>query len=130
MKEEQVKKWLDMAWEDIRIIDDLIDEKAYGLACFHSQQGIEKSLKVYLLIKSNNVPKIHSIVELIEMCKEYDRQFSDFNEFALIIDCYYIPVRYPDALPGNLPEGMPSKNDALESLKISNKIFSFVKSKI
>lgn len=130
MKEEQVKKWLDMAWEDIRIIDDLIDEKAYGLACFHSQQGIEKSLKAYLLIKSNNVPKIHSIVELIEMCKEYDRQFSDFNESALIIDHYYIPVRYPDALPGNLPEDMPSKNDALESLEIFNNIFGFVKSKI
>lgn len=64
------------------------------------------------------------------MCKEYDSKFADFEESALIIDRYYIPVRYPDALPGSLSEGMPSKDDASESLEISKRIFDYVKNQV
>lgn len=43
MKKEQVEKWLDFAWEDIRIIDDLIKEEAFGLVVFIANKA-SKSL--------------------------------------------------------------------------------------
>lgn len=130
MKNNQANKWLDFAWEDLRVIDDLIEEEAYGLACFHAQQAIEKTLKAYLVRKEGKVNKLHSLAELLNLCSNLDNSFKDFENYALTIDRYYIPVRYPDALPGSLPEGMPSKEDAEEALKMAEEIFEFVKNEI
>lgn len=130
MKDDQANKWLDFAWEDLRIIDDLIEEEAYGLACFHAQQAIEKTLKAYLMQKEGRIDKLHSLAELLDLCFKIDDSFKDFEDYALTIDRYYIPVRYPDALPGSLPEGMPNKEDAEEALKMAEEIFEFVKNKV
>jgi hypothetical protein len=35
------------------------------------------------------------------------------------IDIYYIPTRYPDALPGSLPEGLPGKGDAEGAISVA-----------
>jgi HEPN domain-containing protein len=32
------------------------------------------------------------------------------------LDIFYIPTRYPDALPGSLADGLPGKEDAEESI--------------
>ena len=36
-----------------------------------------------------------------------------------LLDRFYIPTRYPDALPGEMPEGLPSKRDAHEALDLA-----------
>jgi len=38
------------------------------------------------------------------------------------LDRFYIPTRYPDALPGSLAEGMPNEADALEALVLVRQI--------
>ena len=40
----------------------------------------------------------------------------------LLMDQFYIPTRYPDALPGSLADGLPDKNDALETLKTAQEL--------
>jgi HEPN domain-containing protein len=35
------------------------------------------------------------------------------------LDRFYIPTRYPDALPGTLPEGFPGRRDAQEALDVA-----------
>ena len=41
-----------------------------------------------------------------------------------------IPTRYPDAIPGMLPEGLPQKKDAEEALETLRKIMDFVKKRL
>ncbi len=60
----------------------------------------------------------------------------DISYETLLDDCkkvdrYYIPARYPEALPGSLAEGgLPGSEDAKEALEIAEEIFGFVKNKI
>lgn len=39
------------------------------------------------------------------------------------MDQFYIPTRYPDALAGSLPEGLPDKGDARKALDIAEDIY-------
>jgi len=36
-----------------------------------------------------------------------------------LLDRFYIPTRYPDALPGILPEGLPDAQDAAQALDLA-----------
>jgi len=40
----------------------------------------------------------------------------DLRLRLLLLDRYYIPTRYPDAVPGSLATGMPNQADAEEAL--------------
>lgn len=43
-----------------------------------------------------------------------------------ILDDYYIPVRYPDALPGGLPDGPPGQHEASEALVVAQDVMQAV----
>ncbi len=45
-------------------------------------------------------------------------------------DWFYIPTRYPDALPGVLPEGMPGSVDAQEAVALARQVFAAVSQSI
>ncbi|RKY56317.1 MAG: DNA-binding protein, partial [Candidatus Neomarinimicrobiota bacterium] len=38
-----------------------------------------------------------------------------------LLDRFYIPTRYPNALPGSLPEGLPNAQDAKDTLTTAEK---------
>jgi HEPN domain-containing protein len=43
-----------------------------------------------------------------------------------LLDRFYIPTRYPDALPGTLPEGMPAQKDAEEALNLARETLEVI----
>jgi HEPN domain-containing protein len=43
-----------------------------------------------------------------------------------LLDRFYIPTRYPDALPGTLPEGLPGADDAEEALAVVRQVIGTV----
>ena len=43
-----------------------------------------------------------------------------------MLDRFYIPTRYPDALPGSLPEGLPGLDDATQALHIARQVLNTV----
>lgn len=120
MKEE-CKRWINFAAEDLKIAELALKEGIYNQVCFHSQQCIEKVLKGYLLAKGKIYPKTHKLADLMAAIEA--ETFNDLKTSILALDRFYIPTRYPDALPGSLPEGMPSKNDAMEALDIAREVF-------
>jgi len=52
--------------------------------------------------------------------------FEDINVELLLLDRFYIPIRYPDALPGSLPDGMPNKKDAADTLTTARQLLERV----
>ncbi|MFH1187983.1 MAG: HEPN domain-containing protein [bacterium] len=124
---ELIERWLDFAYSDLKAIEPLIKEEIYHLACFHAQQSVEKSLKVFLLFKTNRVNRIHSLNKLLLECLKYESFLLKYKKDCLNLDRYYQPTRYPDALPGSLPEGLPNKQDAKESFEIADDIYWAVK---
>ncbi|RME70262.1 MAG: HEPN domain-containing protein [Chloroflexi bacterium] len=115
------KRWLAFAREDLRVAELSLDDELYNQVCFHAQQCIEKVLKGLLTHYKKTVPRTHAIGELLAVLPE--KWFDDLQNELLKMDNYYIPTRYPDALPGTLPEGLPGKKEAVEALAVARQIF-------
>lgn len=107
-------KWVAFAQNDLLTAQVLLREGIWNQVCFHSQQAVEKLLKASLPAESR--PRSHKIADLLRRTDFLDLSVELKAELRLM-DRFYIPSRYPDALPGPLEEGMPSEEDARRSLK-------------
>lgn len=121
--------WFEFAKQDLKMAEIALIEKLYNQVCFHCQQAAEKFLKGYLMNQNKEVPKIHFLDELLNLCICLDKGFEALREYCSELEDYYIPTRYPDALPGILPEGLPDEKDAQEALEFLRKIMDFVMEK-
>jgi HEPN domain-containing protein len=45
---------------------------------------------------------------------------------VLELDQFYIPTRYPDAVPGSLPEGLPQRQHAEKALEVARSCHALV----
>jgi HEPN domain-containing protein len=48
-----------------------------------------------------------------------DEVLADLRLDITLLDRFYIPTRYPDALAGALPDGLPDATDAQEALGVA-----------
>jgi HEPN domain-containing protein len=120
------KQWIGRATEDLNVAWLVLKEGHTAHACFLAQQSIEKSLKAYLLAKSNTYPRTHKLVDLLNLCQNFEQGFSQFQSDCIIVDQYYIPTRYPDGIPGGGAGGMPGQVEAKESLEAAERVLQFV----
>ena len=59
------ENWLGFAYADLRAAQKLVDDgELTGVATFHSQQCVEKSLKAMLALHGRKIPRIHDLVTL------------------------------------------------------------------
>ena len=124
MKESN--NWFEFAKEDLIVAQASLEKGIYNQVCFHAHQGVEKMLKGYLAIKGKDIPKTHFISVLLKLCAELDLKFKEMTHICIKLDNYYIPTRYPDALPGILAEGIPEKDDAEEAISVLEEMMDFV----
>lgn len=113
------KRWLQFAGEDFQMAELAMQERIYNQACFHSQQCAEKAVKGLLLLQGKTPPRTHLLGDLLTLLDS--NPFTNSLDIQLL-DRFYIPTRYPDALPGSLPEGLPAHEDAAEALATTRKV--------
>ena len=135
MKNNNISKpdfstWVQLAEEDFLSAKVLLERGIYNQVCFHSQQATEKTLKAFLKSQGIVPPRIHSLIELLEMCKEKHAEFSVLQKGCEYLSRFYLPTRYPDALPGSLPDGLPNSDEANKSLDFAKEIMEFVNEKL
>lgn len=129
---EESLRWLTQAQDEFQDADDLRKRGRFYLALFHFQQAAEKAIKAYLYLKVKSIEVFytHSIDDLLEMALEIT---SDFREVARAkkLDRYYIPTRYPNGLPGNIPSRyFDDPKEAEEAMELSKKVIELVEKKI
>jgi len=120
------RAWLDFARDDLRMAELASKEGIHNQACFHAQQCAEKALKAVIQLNIK-VPKVHSLPELGEVCKEQGFHFEKMGERLNSLDRFYTSTRYP-FITGMLPEGTPTAEDAREALRIASEIFRWASS--
>jgi HEPN domain-containing protein len=125
-----MNNWFYFSKEDKKMAEAAFKEKIFNQTCFHSQQAVEKMLKGFLRARGINVPRTHFLVELVKICIEIDDVFTDLRDGCSVLDDYYIPTRYPDAIPGSLPKSLPQEKDAAEALAILKRTESFIKDRL
>lgn len=118
---EQVEQWLKFAYQDLRSAEVLLKEEIYSQTCFHCQQCVEKTFKAVLVHNGLSVPHTHSIVTLSKLLPT--ALVSVLDGDITIFDDFYIPARYPDTLPGGLPDGPTGKAEADEAILLMRDIF-------
>jgi HEPN domain-containing protein/predicted nucleotidyltransferase len=118
------ERWLAFATDDIRMARLAWGEEIWTQVCFHAQQCVEKCLKSLLTRAQQLVPRTHAVADLWEaQIGETRNLLSDLETGLRQLDRFYIPTRYPDALPGTLPEGLPGREEANEALAIAEECF-------
>ena len=121
--EEEARHWLRFAADDLKAARVVLKEGLYHVTCFHAQQSSEKALKAYLIVHRGNIPREHHLVGLLQHAIRAGLKGRGLERACKILDQYYLPTRYPDALVGSLPEGLPSRTHALEAVSLAEAVF-------
>ncbi len=121
-----VEEWIDKATDDELNAASILRHRdgAPSGTCFLSQQMIEKLLKAFLVQEKKEYPKIHSLLKLTELCVEIDKSFIEIKDEVILLNTFYVPVRYP----GDYPEF--SWRDAEEAFEAATTVKDFVSDKI
>ena len=96
---ELAKEWLKHSQNDLisaRHLFENLHPKQSEIACYHSQQCAEKSLKGYLVFKEIEPPRTHNLLELCQLCIHYDHTFSEILDACSDLTPYGVAVRYPN----------------------------------
>jgi len=94
----------------------------YDAVCFHCQQCAEKYLKAYLQERGQRFPRIHDLIELLELCLPYDETFESQRDHLKDLTRYAVEFRYPGE--------MATKEDAQAAFRAVKAVRSFVRQKL
>jgi HEPN domain-containing protein len=114
---EAIERWLAYAREDLRMAELALMEGIFNQVCFHAQQCVEKAIKGWLQRQGQVPPRTHRMADLLPLL--LPDVMGELSNGLLLLDRFYIPTRYPDALPGTLLEGLPGRRDAEEALSLA-----------
>jgi HEPN domain-containing protein len=123
------RRWLLQAERDLDDAEFNLSGGRYNVACFLAQQSAEKALKAHLFSKGAEEVWGHSVAELCKDAQTFDPAFSQLDPKASPLDKYYIPTRYPNALPGGIPSEAFDENDAKNAIRLTKEVIDFVKSR-
>jgi HEPN domain-containing protein len=96
-----VHEWLKYSQNDLISAKHLYEDlhpRQTEIACYLSQQCAEKALKGYILYKDTEPPKTHNLVELCQICANYDNSFEKLLDACADLTPYGVAVRYPNEL--------------------------------
>jgi len=124
------KRWFLQGSQDLDDAKFNLSGNRYNVACFLAQQSAEKVLKAYLIAQGAESVWGRSTWELYKLAKAFDESFLIIENEARLLEKYYIPTRYPDALPGAIPSEAFDENDAKSAISMTSKIIELVQSKL
>ncbi len=124
---EDAGRWLGFAQEDLKMAELAMEEGLFNQVCFHAQQAVEKAMKALLAASGELVPRTHRLADLWQRLPVADREgLAHLRDAAFDLDRYYLPARYPDALPGILPEGLPRREHAERAVETCRAVLGYV----
>ena len=99
-----------------------------GVATFHCQQCVEKSLKAMLALHGNEIPRIHDLVTLHTRASEVESLSVEIAELLQLNDAY-IDMRYPND-PSAIGRSVPSKAKTQEFLLLAEKVYESCRKRV
>ena len=96
--QDLLKQWFGIAADDLEVAAGCLEKyhpPKLAIACYHSQQAAEKSLKGFLTNCDIEPPHSHNLTELCNMCMEHDVSFGNILELCNDLNPYGVITRYP-----------------------------------
>jgi HEPN domain-containing protein len=127
LNREEALRWFDQAQHDVEVAKTNFASGFYSDACYMSEQAAQKGLKAFIIYHGKRYLWEHSVQELAKISSHYDKEFEWVVEAGMILDRYYIPTRYPDALASPaVPYKFYIAKDASEVISLAEKIIPMV----
>ena len=125
------RRWLEQAQEDLHWAQHLARQGAYHLACFLAQQVTEKVLKAFLYAQGEEMVIGHSVARLLARAADYQSVFAEekAREWS-ILDGYYVPTRYPNSLPDDIPARVYTRKAADEAVALAADAVALVQAQL
>ena len=119
------KEWAIKTQEDLESAIILFNETGPSNSlCFHSHQAVENILKGFLVFKNNEFPKIHDLINLLNLCVEIDDDFNNLKDEVSFLNRFYIETRYPAEIIDH------PKEECKKSVEFADKIVQFIVNKV
>jgi HEPN domain-containing protein len=125
MQEREADRWLAQARWDLKAAGDSAAAGNFEWACFQSQQAAEKALKSFLYATGTEPAALHSVRRLLGECEKLNPRFAELRA-AAELDRYYIPTRYPNGLPDDVPHEYFTAEAAESCQSLASSVIGFV----
>lgn len=128
---DEAGRWLKQAAHALKVAETLLRDVCFAECCFHAEQTGQLALKAFLYGQGERFVALHSVKQLTERCATYDASFAQVLDAGKILDQYYIPTRYPNALgfPG-VPYETYTERQAKEAIQLATSIVELVRQKV
>lgn len=121
---QEHERWLAKANEDLDAAKILCRNKSFSFATYHCQQAAEKALKGYLIFKQYEFEKIHDLIKLCALCKNFDSDFQKLANTCESLKPFATKFRYPSEYD------IPDRDETRSIIKQTKSVVSFVEKKI
>ncbi|MEW6755402.1 MAG: HEPN domain-containing protein [Candidatus Latescibacterota bacterium] len=122
---DQGMRWLEQAQADLKWVRHLAEEGAHYLVCFLAQQAAEKGLKAILYALGEEQVVGHSVRRLSQRVAEAGAvaagDAAQVDRWG-VLDSYYIPTRYPNGLPEDIPARVYNREAAASALGLAEEV--------
>jgi len=123
----EASRWLKQAEHALSVARKLLTDSYFSDCCFNAEQAGQLALKAFLYSQGERFVTIHSVKELAECCAAYDAAFKRVEDAGRVLDHYYIPTRYPDALAfPALPYESYTEREAKEAVEFASMMIELV----
>jgi HEPN domain-containing protein len=112
----EAQRWLKQALHDRDAARLNRDHDFHEHACFLAQQSAEKALKAFLYQRGQGPVLGHSTLALTHESAALEPEFAALDDACRRLDQLYIPTRYPNGLPDNVPHDFYSRTLADQAL--------------
>jgi HEPN domain-containing protein len=127
---EEASRWLAQAENDLAFTEHSLHGGFHSQACFAAQQVAEKAVKAVHYLRGARVVIGHSVDGLLEVLETAGLAVAELRILAAQLDLHYIPTRYPNGLPGNLPFEVYTAAQARDALAAARRIVSFARGQV
>ncbi len=102
-------------------------EYFYSQVCFLCQQAAEKAVKAVHYLKGEREVSGHSVHALLVKLEKDLPGSKTFFESGGLLDQYFVPARYPGALPDGAPCEIYTRDQAEQAIDFAQAIVHFAK---
>jgi len=126
----EAERWLLQAENDLAFAERGLELGFFAQACFLAQQVAEKAAKAVHYARGARVVMGHSVDGLLAALEADCPEAVDLRNGAKELDQHYVPTRYPNGLPGNVPFQAYTAEQARRALGHARAIAAFARSRL
>jgi HEPN domain-containing protein len=126
----EAERWLLQAENDLAFAERGLEPGFFAQTCFLAQQVAEKAAKAVHYARGARVVMGYSVDGLLVALEADCPEAAGLRDGAKELDQHYVPTRYPNGLPGNVPFQAYTAEQARRALGHARAVAAFARSRL